>query len=525
MYRRKRRERVIAGIFCVPFVLASTALAVGEPRPDQQQEHQQTKSSNEKQINNSNICKAVRSELNRDHGVPAQEIDISCEDGRVTLKGAVNSLRAKIRAKNLAETVRGVRSVENNINVNPDKKRSASELNKDVRQVLSNDAATRNFSVQAKANDDGKVTLTGNVDSNRKKRLAENVAGSVMGVTSIDNEIEVSQSSRSDDEIRRSAQEALQRNDLVDDRDIDVKVKDQKVMLSGKVASAAEKTQAKTSVWVTGVNDVNADDLKVDSSIRDHKSRSGNTSRRARHNDESIRRSIQAGLIDNPRVFSFDVKPRVSDGHVTLVGTVDNLKAKRAAYTVAMNTSGVKKVDNEVKVRTYPDINDEGLARRIEDAMLINPYVASYQVDVNVKDGVATLTGDVDSYYEKAEADDIAARMTGIRKVNNELDVTHTYYGMTDEPYADDWYVYGYDWYTYPEPEEHESDSEIKDDIQDELWWSPFVDSDDVHVSVKDGVATLTGTVEDMSEFRSAAENAREGGALRVVNDLRIQES
>lgn len=52
--------------------------------------------------------------------------------------------------------------------------------------------------------------------------------------------------------------------------------------------------------------------------------------------------------------------------------------------------------------------------------------------------------------------------------------------------------------------------------------WSPFVDGDDITVSVKDGVVTLRGEVETYSEGQSAVDNAYEGGAKKVENDLDI---
>jgi osmotically-inducible protein OsmY len=64
------------------------------------------------------------------------------------------------------------------------------------------------------------------------------------------------------------------------------------------------------------------------------------------------------------------------------------------------------------------------------------------------------------------------------------------------------------------------SEWEIVEDIRDELFWSPFVDSDDIMVTVDDGTATLTARVESLDERCAATENAFEGGA--VANDLRI---
>ena len=67
------------------------------------------------------------------------------------------------------------------------------------------------------------------------------------------------------------------------------------------------------------------------------------------------------------------------------------------------------------------------------------------------------------------------------------------------------------------------TDAAIKEDIEDELFWSPFVDLDEVNVKVDDGTATLTGDVDSLGEYEAATENALEGGAHKVDNDLVIR--
>lgn len=59
-----------------------------------------------------------------------------------------------------------------------------------------------------------------------------------------------------------------------------------------------------------------------------------------------------------------------------------------------------------------------------------------------------------------------------------------------------------------------------EEDIEEQLFWSPAVDSESVSVSVEDGIATLSGTVGSFSERLTAAENAYQGGAREVRNDL-----
>jgi osmotically-inducible protein OsmY len=66
------------------------------------------------------------------------------------------------------------------------------------------------------------------------------------------------------------------------------------------------------------------------------------------------------------------------------------------------------------------------------------------------------------------------------------------------------------------------TDREIREDIEDQLWWSPFVDSDDITVEVHSGVATLKGSVNGWNELQAARENARDGGAVAVINQVSI---
>jgi osmotically-inducible protein OsmY len=67
------------------------------------------------------------------------------------------------------------------------------------------------------------------------------------------------------------------------------------------------------------------------------------------------------------------------------------------------------------------------------------------------------------------------------------------------------------------------TDAAIKEDIEDELFWSPFVDLDEVTVKVDGGTAILTGEVDSLGEYEAATENALEGGAHEVDNNLVVR--
>ncbi len=116
----------------------------------------------------------------------------------------------------------------------------------------------------------------------------------------------------------------------------------------------------------------------------------------------------------------------------------------------------------------------------------------------------------------------MAAGIEGITNVVNRVEVGYDTTAYAFDPYVDTWYPETFDWYGTVPTYTYKSDAAILEDINDEMWWSPFVDSDEVSVAVDDGIATLEGTVESWSEYRSATENAYEGGAVYVDNELSV---
>lgn len=66
------------------------------------------------------------------------------------------------------------------------------------------------------------------------------------------------------------------------------------------------------------------------------------------------------------------------------------------------------------------------------------------------------------------------------------------------------------------------SDWEIEREVRSELFANPLVKSRDIDVTVVDGVARLTGSVESRAERDAAERSALEAGARRVDNGLAI---
>jgi osmotically-inducible protein OsmY len=444
-------------------------------------------------LKDGDITLAIEAELVLDEAVSSHLIDVSTKNGIVSLGGRVDNILNKERATRVAETIKGVRSVINNIEVIP-VERSDEALSKDINAALLEDPATDSYEIGTVV-DDGEVVLTGTVDSWQEKILAEKVVKSVRGVKEVDNNIGVRyKSERSDFEIQKDIQRNLENDIWVDDALIKVEVEDGEVTLSGTVGSADEKTRAITDAWVIGVNDVEAQPLEVKYWARDEM-------RRTRDfetiKDEEIKQAINDAFFQDPRVFSFHVDVIVENGKVTLSGVVDNLRARSAAEEVARNTYGVWDVDNHIRVRpnTVP-VNDT-LKARVKRAMIRDPYVELHDLSIFAINGKVHLNGKVNTSYEKRRAQTVAERVKGVVDVRNNITYEHKW---TWKP----------DW-------------KIRRDVSSQLFWSPFVDSDQVTLSIEDGVVTLSGSVDSWSEKSATEDNAYEGGAKKVINNLDVK--
>ncbi len=472
-------------------------------------------------VTDQSITDAIEDELLRDDAVPHYFIDVQTTDGIVTLSGSVDNILAKERAAAIAAVVKGVRSIVNHIQVDPPVARKDNEIRKDVNQALLSDPATDSYEINVEVQN-GTVTLSGEVDSWQEKQLSANVAKGVRGVKKINNELSVNWTDeRTDAEIKAEIEKTLRWDAYIDHELINVTVDNGAVILTGTVGSLAEKNRAFWDAFVHGVISVDDSDLTVERWARDPDLRG---EKFVIKSDAEIEKAIEDALFYDPRVLSFKITAEVDNSVATLRGTVDNLKAKRAAAGDARNTVGVRDVVNRIKVRPVDVPSDSEIEKNALEALARDPYIESYEIAVDVQNGVADLYGTVDNYFEKSQADDIVSKIEGVLYVDNNLLVSHDDDSYFYDPYVDDWYLYDFDWYNYqPLYSAGKSDFRIEMDINDELFWSPFVDADEVDVEVNDGKAILTGTVDTWLEYDAAEDNAYEGGAVIVDNELAVK--
>jgi osmotically-inducible protein OsmY len=208
---------------------------------------------------NVEVAGDVTDELFWDPKVDATEIAVSVDDGKVTLRGTVGSLRAKREATKAAARVFGVIAVTNQLQVRVlnDEKRADAELRGDVLQALMLDSLVPK-TVDAKV-DNGFVTLTGTADWQYQRDEAEHVVANIVGTLGLFNEIDlkipIPDAGIVEDDIKR----AFERNAKLGAGALSVLTSHGTVTIEGSVSSWAEHDEAIAVAWaapgVTHVDD------------------------------------------------------------------------------------------------------------------------------------------------------------------------------------------------------------------------------------------------------------------------------
>jgi osmotically-inducible protein OsmY len=206
----------------------------------------------------SQISQDVLAELAWDPAITVADLTVSTDQGRVTLSGTADTYGTKLEAEEAASRVGGVRSVENEIRVNPAALglRSDGDIERDIRTALVLDYRVPDRWIFVSVLN-GDVTLSGDVTWDYQRDAAEADAAMIKGVQSIDNEITVNQPAASATAIAAGIAAAFARNAELSDDNIDVTTDGSHVTLSGTVATWREFNLADDIAWMSpGVTSV-----------------------------------------------------------------------------------------------------------------------------------------------------------------------------------------------------------------------------------------------------------------------------
>jgi osmotically-inducible protein OsmY len=289
---------------------------------------------------------------------------------------------------------------------------------------------------------DGRVTLHGTVSSAEEKARAEAEARKVEGVREVRNLLQVVPEARreavkaSDAEIKDRVSRALDDDKALADSDIDVQsVNDGVVLLAGKASSLDDHLRALEDVRaVPGVKrvktEVTSPDRMADAQIREERDDDAQAGVKRgvgeAASDAWITTATKMRLLANEQTPATDINVDTRNGVVTLFGIVPSAAAKQAAEAEARKVDNVKQVKNELQVvpkakQEAVQARDEDLERAIDQAIDRRDDLKAADIDVDVKNGVARLTGTVPSVEDRLAAAITARSVAGVRSVQDDL--------------------------------------------------------------------------------------------------------
>jgi len=212
---------------------------------------------------------------------------------------------------------------------------------------------------------------------------------------------------RTNAELQKDVQDAIKWEPLLNAAEIGVTVKDGVVTLTGTVDSYAKKSEAE--VAAKNVSGVKAVVENIDMFSSDW----------AKKDDNEIANEIINAFKWSIKVPSDKVKIKVEKGWVTLEGELTWNYQKEAAKDIVKNLLGVTGVLNNITIKS--ETKEQIEKKDVENALRRNWSIGDKDIKVAVSGHNVTLTGAVNSWYQKDDAGRIAFNAPGVWNVNNEL--------------------------------------------------------------------------------------------------------
>lgn len=213
-----------------------------------------------------------------------------------------------------------------------------------------------------------------------------------------------------DRELRQHVESALEWEPSVDASKIAVAAEQGVVTLRGDVPSYVDKyTAERVTLRVYGVKAL-ANDLAVRIPLGSERT------------DTEIAQAAVNALSYNGLVPPNRVTTTVSNGWVTLHGTLDWYYQIDAAERAVRNLVGVKGVTSAIILQ--PAVKPADVHDQIEAALKRSAELDARRISVVAQDGKVILTGHVRSFAERKEAERAAWAAPGVTEVDDRIIVT-----------------------------------------------------------------------------------------------------
>ncbi|MHB0912598.1 MAG: BON domain-containing protein [Armatimonadota bacterium] len=190
----------------------------------------------------------------------------------------------------------------------------------------------------------------------------------------------------------------------------------------------------------------------------------------------------------------------IREGVVTATGQVSTVAQKQNILTIIRRTIGVRQVVDRITVVPAQPRSDADIAAAARGALQGNLSSEEISaINVRVAGGVVTLSGTLPSSYPTQVAELLVSWVPGVVGVANDITVV---------------------------PPTPRSDAGILADIQSRYRSNPFIQQQNVHVDVNQGVVSLTGIVDSPLAADQAEAVARfVPGVVQVRNLLFVRYS
>ncbi len=216
--------------------------------------------------------------------------------------------------------------------------------------------------------------------------------------------------------------------------------------------------------------------------------------------EEIIKQNIVEQLTWDDSVNANEIQVEVQDSTVYLKGNVPNYTAKLAAERDVLNVPGVLNLESFLEVHFPPKVTvpgDAEITGNIRNMLAWKSNIDASKIDIITKDGVVTLSGTADSYWEKYEVEDTANNALGVVDVINKITVR---------------------------PVKKVLDKEIENDIKKAYERSILIDESKIEVSVTNGIVHLIGVVTNRLIKDEAYKKALyTSGVIDVIDEITIE--
>ena len=144
--------------------------------------------------------------------------------------------------------------------------------------------------------------------------------------------------------------------------------------------------------------------------------------------DATITGKVKSKLAADPEINPFNIDVDTLEGVVTLRGEVEKPVARTEAIKLAKGVKGVKRVVDHIRVVSSMEedndrVDDARIGAEVKAKITADSDLNPLNIDVDVEDGVVTLSGIVATSARRAKAEQLAKSVSGVVRVHNELKV------------------------------------------------------------------------------------------------------